>query len=87
MSNSPSENSEHEDEESAENQNKISENNDEKLGSQSQFVVEEFEEPIDEKPRSIIMGIVKQLKFGMDLSRVTCLFFFIIMFFFFFFFL
>ncbi|KAH7829654.1 putative Oxysterol-binding protein [Monocercomonoides exilis] len=38
--------------------------------SQIEFV-EDQEEVLDEKPRSIILAMISQLKFGMDLSRVS----------------
>jgi hypothetical protein len=31
----------------------------------------EYEEKLDEAPRSILMGMMRQLKVGMDLSRIT----------------
>ena len=31
----------------------------------------EYEEKLDEAPKSILMGMIKQLKVGMDLSRIT----------------
>jgi hypothetical protein len=31
----------------------------------------EYEEKLDEAPKSILMGMMRQLKVGMDLSRIT----------------
>ena len=31
----------------------------------------EYEEKLDEAPKSILMGMIKQLKVGMGLSRIT----------------
>ncbi|KAA6398036.1 MAG: putative Oxysterol-binding protein [Streblomastix strix] len=39
-------------------------------GDEQQFVVDQ-EIVFDEKPKSIILSMVKQLKFGMDLSRIS----------------